>query len=843
MYRLLIADDEENIRNGIARSLPWQEWGYEVCAVCANGQEVLDQLDACRPDVVLSDIRMPGMDGMELMQRLNRDHPEIKIVILSGYSDFEYLNMSIKNHVAEYLLKPTDFDDFEETFRRLKTTLDHERLQNAQITESVRRHFQLWLTSLLEGIAAPGETERFLPMLTEAGIDLDNLVIAAFTLDGHGGDEQADCCAKQSAFAGQEQIYQFRQLSSERPDDLAYFDTEQVEKALLAQDYEALRAEVDRVLLLPGTAKLDYQTVDRLCLSLLFHISLWALRYGVQMEEVMRSLGAHYTDIHQCDTLTSKRDFVLACLFSCQQALAHRRSYGANPNAKKYAITYTNGALFESYSRLVKQKKIDAIYVVNRHDVLDFLDPNQTTALLIKNFEAMGMDDPGKYGKFYFYPLTGNYLRTESYGEVRRDQVVFGSRRVYSALKSGYPYLHVFSIEEQTLYDLYQLQAKRVGAEVYILTADGGLISSTNEDAVAAGAMPETIAAALDELQETNGAVKIDGSAYDVAFAKGDSTPWTTVLLVPAESLTAATAELYVQTLSVLIVCVGIFALLIFYFYYRFMMPMTQLEEAMRRADAGDLCAYAKPQGPEEVSRMMTTYNSMLDSIRVGLDQQMKMERHKQDLEMQVLMSQINPHFLYNTLETIVWKAGEAGRPDISKMASSLGKLYRLSISGGLFVPLKQELEHVQMYMNIQRIRYGSKIDYEVKLHGCDTAHVETLKLILQPVVENSLLYGMEGLDHVLRIRVAAHHRGDKLILTVTDNGIGMDAETVEKLRQQIAHGRKPSAEKNRRSTGIGLHNIEARLRLYAGASNHVRVQSRPSLGTRVSIELPWNSV
>lgn len=145
--------------------------------------------------------------------------------------------------------------------------------------------------------------------------------------------EQADCCAKQSAFAGQEQIYQFRQLSSDRPDDLAYFDTERVEKALLAQDYEAIRAEVDRVLLLPGTAKLDYQTVDRLCLSLLFHISLWALRYGVQMEEVMRSLGAHYTDIHQCDTLTSKRDFVLACLFSCQQALAHRRSHGHAVNS------------------------------------------------------------------------------------------------------------------------------------------------------------------------------------------------------------------------------------------------------------------------------------------------------------------------------------------------------------------------------------------------------------------------------------------------------------------------------------------------------------------------------
>lgn len=119
------------------------------------------------------------------------------------------------------------------------------------------------------------------------------------------------------------------------------------------------------------------------------------------------------------------------------------RSYSDNPNAKKYAITYANGALFESYSRLVKQKKIDAIYAVNRHDVLDFLDPNQTTTLLIKNFEALEMDDARKFGKFYFYPLQENFLRTERYGEVRRDQVVLGSRRVYSALKSGYPYIMV----------------------------------------------------------------------------------------------------------------------------------------------------------------------------------------------------------------------------------------------------------------------------------------------------------------------------------------------------------------------------------------------------------------
>lgn len=739
MYRLIIADDEENIRNGMANSLPWREWGYEVAAVCASGQEVLDRMEDCRPDVVLSDIRMPGMDGVELMQRLSREYPQVKIVILSGYSDFKYLNMSIRSHVAEYLLKPTDIDDFEETFRRLKAAMDHERLRRAQINESVLRHFHVWLTAMLGGVATPEDTDHFLPMLTEAGIDLDNLQVAAFVLDGHGGDErpdqvalwrrvwevtaalpagplrrlsfllggedmvvlyssgeeiapgdvradieaiqravrdglrvtlsagvsdlctepgmlpqayeQANCSAKQSAFAGQEAVYFFSQMQKERPAGMPYFDTEQVEKALLAQDYDALRAEIDRVLLPLAESLPEYRAVDQLCLSLLFHVSLWGLRYGIQMEEVLRALGAHYTDVYQSETLAAKRDFVLACLFGCQQALAARRRSHSHAvksvamRVREYVdaeYCSNNNALFESYSRLVRQERIGAIYMPARREVLDFRDPNQVTTLLVKRFEALDVANPDKLGRFFFYPLQKNFLSTETYGEPRRDMVV---------------------------------------------------------------------------------------------------------------------------------------------------------------------------------------------------------QRRRQDLEMQVLMSQINPHFLYNTLESIVWKAGEAGRPDIGKLASSLGKLYRLSISGGLFVPLEQELEHVQMYMNIQRSRYGNKVDYEVRLHGVDPDQVEVLKLILQPIVENSLLYGMEGLDHTLRIRVAAWRRGEKLLLTVTDNGVGMDRAALARLRDQIVHGRKPRAEANYRSTGIGLHNIGARLRLYAGSSSCIRVQSKPQFGTRVTLELPWRAI
>ncbi len=126
MYKLLIVEDEKSIAYGIANSIEWEAWGFIINGVCSNGIEALEQIKRDKPHVVLSDIRMPEMDGVELMQHLNQHYPEIKIIILSGYNDFEYLQMSIKNRVMEYLLKPTDLDEFEVTFRRIKERLDEE---------------------------------------------------------------------------------------------------------------------------------------------------------------------------------------------------------------------------------------------------------------------------------------------------------------------------------------------------------------------------------------------------------------------------------------------------------------------------------------------------------------------------------------------------------------------------------------------------------------------------------------------------------------------------------------------------------------------------------------------
>lgn len=133
MYQLLIVDDEEDIRRGMARGIPWNEWGFEVAGQAENGEEAVRIIGEKHPDVVLSDIRMPKMDGIELMQYLHENNPEIKIIILSGYNDVEYLNMAIRNQVTEYLLKPTDIDEFETLFHRLKEKLDEEGIRRREL--------------------------------------------------------------------------------------------------------------------------------------------------------------------------------------------------------------------------------------------------------------------------------------------------------------------------------------------------------------------------------------------------------------------------------------------------------------------------------------------------------------------------------------------------------------------------------------------------------------------------------------------------------------------------------------------------------------------------------------
>lgn len=142
MYSLFVVDDEDDIRRGIIESVDWEHLGFQIVGEAADGEDAMRKIEALSPDVVLSDIRMPGVDGVLLMRFIHEHFPRIKIIVLSGYSDFAYLESSIKNGVAAYLLKPTDLDAFRETFERLYGRLEEQRREDEE-----RR----WIDGLIKG--------------------------------------------------------------------------------------------------------------------------------------------------------------------------------------------------------------------------------------------------------------------------------------------------------------------------------------------------------------------------------------------------------------------------------------------------------------------------------------------------------------------------------------------------------------------------------------------------------------------------------------------------------------------------------------------------------------------
>lgn len=312
------------------------------------------------------------------------------------------------------------------------------------------------------------------------------------------------------------------------------------------------------------------------------------------------------------------------------------------------------------------------------------------------------------------------------------------------------------------------------------------------------------------------------------------------MLSVPVRNITGKVDSLYMKIFMIIVLCVLFCVFIILHFYRSFMKPVAAMNQAMQDVNRGNLNAFVTVTSQDEMGKMMGYYNEMLRSINTHVVDKLKNERRKKELEMEVLVSQINPHFLYNTLENIVWKSSEAGRPDIGRLAASLGRMYRLSASDSQIVRLQQEIEHLMAYIKIQKNRYGDSFEYELDIDIEDAREWYIPKLILQPVVENSFLYGMEGLDRTLLIRTDMKIRKDRLEIRILDNGIGMSRERLRAVREQIRNGAaKDGAEVNRRSTGIGLHNVEARLELYFDMKNALRIYSVEGEGTLTVIRIP----
>lgn len=322
---------------------------------------------------------------------------------------------------------------------------------------------------------------------------------------------------------------------------------------------------------------------------------------------------------------------------------------------------------------------------------------------------------------------------------------------------------------------------------------------------------------------------------YQLQSRWSSSTGWRTIgVFSLAEALKEA------GTLRLYSIVSGLVALLLAIFVSLFITsglvrPILTLQSLMKRAEQGDLNVHFSDTGHDEVGQLGAGFNTMIAEIRHLIEEVAEVSKAKREAELQVLQEQIKPHFLYNTLDTIHWMAKEHGAKDIVALVTALTKLFRIGLSRGHeTIALAEEIEHIRSYLYIQKVRYEDKFDYRIEVPENLLAG-KVLRLILQPLVENAIYHGLKPKRGPGILWVAARREADLLILSVEDDGVGLEPDRLVALNQGLATGTRPGE-----GPGYGVFNGNERLRLTFGRLYGLRFEVLPRGGTKVEIRHPW---
>lgn len=315
-------------------------------------------------------------------------------------------------------------------------------------------------------------------------------------------------------------------------------------------------------------------------------------------------------------------------------------------------------------------------------------------------------------------------------------------------------------------------------------------------------------------------------------FQKMPKTNWTIVAVTPYNDMVSETRSIQITVVIATAICLFMLFLIIQILSRRFTKPIVSLTKMMNDADEGNLNLRSSIHTNDEISTLSNSFNHMLDRINVLMKEVVAEQELKRKADLNVLQSQINPHFLYNTLDSIVWMIA-ANNKNAIKMIEALSRFFRISLSKGKdLVTLADELEHVKNYLIIQGMRYQDKITFDIETDP-SLLNYKTLKIILQPLVENSIYHGIKNKDEKGHIHIAAEILEGNLLITVSDDGVGMDEETCNNILKDTFVQKHPSG------SGIGARNVNSRIKLYFGEEYGLAFESEPGIGTTVFVRLP----
>ena len=304
---------------------------------------------------------------------------------------------------------------------------------------------------------------------------------------------------------------------------------------------------------------------------------------------------------------------------------------------------------------------------------------------------------------------------------------------------------------------------------------------------------------------------------------------WYLCTKVETANLTKETSSFILMLTSLLVLFTLITIVVCIYLSRSITKPISNLNETMQKASS-NLQIVADQSDIEEINSLSYSFNQLIqkiDNLLKKIKEDAKLQRQS---EIKVLQAQINPHFLYNTLDALNWKALQHQDTEMTTLIRSLCDFYRISLSNGdEFIPIKDEIKHVECYLKIQSIRFKNQFTYDLEVEP-HLLSMYCLKILLQPLIENAITHGLRPLDYPGEIHIRIFTQENNIIMTVEDNGVGMSDQMLDEVNNGLS---------NQALHKYGLYNINQRIRLTYGETYGIHIQSQLNSGTKVTVTIP----
>lgn len=363
---------------------------------------------------------------------------------------------------------------------------------------------------------------------------------------------------------------------------------------------------------------------------------------------------------------------------------------------------------------------------------------------------------------------------------------------------------------------------------LFIVDHSGQIVYHPQQQLIYSGVKSEKI---NEVLKIKNGTFRSDdGEDSKIYTVRESSFGWKVVGVAYVNELVGNQEEVRSSFIILGVICI-VFAIgVAIYLSQPITRPLKQLQTYMKEVEKGNFDIQVPVPNTVEVARLARTFNIMVKKIKDLMLQTVLDQEQKRKSEMRALQAQINPHFLYNTLDSIIWMAESNKSREVVQMTSALAKLLRASISKeNELVPISTEIAHIENYLTIQKMRYKNKLDYRLNIDHSVTRYA-TIKVILQPIVENAIYHGIKQKREAGLITIRSEVIDNDILLIVEDNGHGMDQQKLLTLLEE---------NKNSKIGGVGVLNVHNRLQLYFGKEYGLSFESEVGVGTKVTIRIP----